>query len=402
MIGMKDKSCCSICCYGYLIYLVFWIVSAVCILAPANYSVGRHFKEVHFYTVGTLLGWRSMFDDSWDDNPGYSAGLRNVIGHGECPENEPWPTYLTYTKENFTSLADIARETNMEVPFLIKGLFPEVEVMDYDFLLENFADAPYTFERGAAKVKKDNPEDEARFKVQHEEMTLHPALWDMKYNRSEPLYLRFSGNIVADNDVLADALEKGIDRFGKDYDRLVGPYKNSRKFCFVGYGNEAKTLSHNAVHDNYFIQISGAKRWRLVAPGMIPYMKPLFGRTAAFTTGYTYVQDDSCVPHVDVISAAGDFLYFPSLWWHEVHHADDIFQFGCGIRPFDNIRRVFMNIAFPLTSMPGDAWGGYSMLFPRLLDVASDVLINGVMNREKFYTKKRGTGDHDPEGKNDL
>jgi hypothetical protein len=60
--------------------------------------------------------------------------------------------------------------------------------------------------------------------------------------------------------------------------------------------------------------------------------------------------DNSAIPHIDVITEPGDLMYFPPLWWHEVHNLAPDFGFGIALRPGN--RDVY--------------WGIVGTLFPRL------------------------------------
>merc|ERR1719242_1538215 len=221
-------------------------------------------------------------------------------------------------------------------------------------------------------------------------MTLREGLDGMK--EGEPLYLRFNHEVVYSNPEFNDELKKIVEPF-----ESVLNYDWSRRVCFMGMGDEQRTLQHVAGIDNYFVQLSGTKRWRLLAPGSTPYMRPKFGRGGGnYISGWVYVWDnDPPLPYVDVITEAGDFLYFPPFWWHEVHNIGaDAFQFGCGVRPFGQQPKNLLSMLIPPIVGPPGAFGPRSAVMPRILQVVYRKIFKGLSHTDYFYKKSGGVGSH--------
>ena len=58
------------------------------------------------------------------------------------------------------------------------------------------------------------------------------------------------------------------------------------------------------------------------------------------------------IPNVEIVVEAGDLLYFPAFWWHEVHNEGKL-NLGCGLRPRNEAGvQAFKNILAPSTTFP--------------------------------------------------
>ena len=83
--------------------------------------------------------------------------------------------------------------------------------------------------------------------------------------------------------------------------------------------------------------ISNAKVWRFVQPQYTPYMGQFSRDGVSSMSKYDYLPDDANVPYTDVHTNAGDFMYFPPHWWHQVRNKDpEAVGMGFGFRPIDD------------------------------------------------------------------
>lgn len=152
---------------------------------------------------------------------------------------------------------------------------------------------------------------------------------------------------------------------------------------FIGYGSEfpAKTHFHCAAAPNWFIQVFGHKVWRFLPPKWSPYFQPFFVKGTPAVVSRNTLYDDASfdrhnakdLPYSEIALNPGDFLYLPGWWWHEIHHLENEYFAGVGLRPFVSTAWQFLpgvseNFAFSIGSLPeylralvsvltGDDWG---------------------------------------------
>lgn len=97
-------------------------------------------------------------------------------------------------------------------------------------------------------------------------------------------------------------------RLGAEVNRLSG--YPTRSNAYVSYGGNGSFGAHWDTHDVFVLQLVGSKRWR-VSPPTFPL--PLPGQTSRRSG-----QAAPSLSTLDVLLEAGDLLYLPRGWWHEV------------------------------------------------------------------------------------
>ena len=143
-------------------------------------------------------------------------------------------------------------------------------------------------------------------------------------------YLRF-GNLLHRypeliNDFKLDEIKK-----------LMGKLKFGMNFgVFVGAKNTTTPL-HSAPPDNLFVQVYGTKKWRIYDSKSDPALRPIVDKTTYFSTSFNPELPDfeefPCAKFLNFYEfelRAGDILYNPPSYWHQVRNCDA--SFGVGFR----------------------------------------------------------------------
>jgi len=167
----------------------------------------------------------------------------------------------------------------------------------------------------------------------------------------EDLYLGFSYKLLTDNeDTLFKDLRNAINSKNKRFSSMI-PTDFSVYHTFLYKGKKYSTGLHQAPVSDFFFQLANAKTWRFIHPRYTPYLKAVPGaQDISMTSAYDYLPDDSPIPYVDVTSGAGDLMYFPAHWWHQVVNEEDGIGIGVGFRPKKDFLNAFKMSLFPWTS----------------------------------------------------
>jgi len=157
---------------------------------------------------------------------------------------------------------------------------------------------------------------------------------------------------------------------------------------FVGKGNSFPFLSsfHCAFAANYFIQAHGRKTWRLVTPDYTPYMQPYINddvpaigsRMAVVDKGADEKYRFKDLPVQSITLEAGDFLYIPPWWWHEIIHPDTNWHIGVGLRPVDSVVKQHL----PWFS---DHWWNTMGVVPITVGLFRDLYIKKLDFAKQYY-----------------
>lgn len=154
----------------------------------------------------------------------------------------------------------------------------------------------------------------------------------LRRRRTEPLYLNNSTELFLARPELLDDLDLGAlrDRFhtpGSTWDELVTAN------LFLG-AKHVFSAVHCAYGGNFFLNVTGRKRWIFVDPIYGPHLHALPGRPFQFLKsayGGTRCAEEgggtdvlSVLPRFEVVLEPGDLLYNPPWWWHEVDNLDDL------------------------------------------------------------------------------
>jgi ribosomal protein L16 Arg81 hydroxylase len=105
-----------------------------------------------------------------------------------------------------------------------------------------------------------------------------------------------------------EAHSAGARRLGDEVSHLTG--FPTRSNAYVSFGGNGSFGAHWDTHDVFVLQLVGRKRWR-VSPPTFPL--PLPGQTSS-RSGHAAPSHAK----LDVLLEAGDVLYLPRGWWHEV------------------------------------------------------------------------------------
>lgn len=123
---------------------------------------------------------------------------------------------------------------------------------------------------------------------------------------------------------------------------LLGPDGLRKRFdalnMFIG-GPGTRSRIHCAFAGNFFFNVVGRKRWRLLPPGYKHLLLPIASRPFIYAITYfdpldhtpernTFAQR---LPFFDVTLEPGDLLYNGPWWWHQVENLAPL-NIGCAIR----------------------------------------------------------------------
>ena len=228
---------------------------------------------------------------------------------------------------------DLAQASSGNMGFVVKGFSNGYldRYQDMDFLIDSFANDNYTFLTSPRHLSE------------YETLPLPDGLRRMR--DEETVYLSFADQLIPNNPSIENDIHHLFDhspRIGSMVDYKV------IKQSFLSYGTQFRTALHVAPVSDWFIQIAGSKRWRLVLPQYTPYMMPYAGPMWPIYYGARFfIFDDSSVPFTDVVTEPGDLMFFPPHWWHEVHNLDPDFGFGVALRPTSDVKRTIASTLFP-------------------------------------------------------
>jgi hypothetical protein len=120
-------------------------------------------------------------------------------------------------------------------------------------------------------------------------------------------------------------VEKDLDyrRFGGDWAK-IGSANSVITQLWLGSGQEDGIMGtglHQDICNSYIVHLAGAKKWTFIHPkysSLMRYaMKP--GKTAAYGTDMsTRFEVLPYLPRGELTINAGDFLYNPDFYWHNV------------------------------------------------------------------------------------
>lgn len=362
-----------------ILYAVFWVFSALYMMRPTSFETDRLVKEYTFWLKFSMWSYSRAFSSIENWNP-----LHAIVGdESTYPRKDPELEYRIYTPEEF-SLEMAAEDTNnFDIPFLVKGFAKDLlEPFEYDFIMKNFTDDIYPFEVGnvVTNVTYDGKPLAQKFK----KYTFQEGMQKMK--ETQNLYLRFSNTLAKHNPYFDKALVDSIARLGPMFKPLVGDVGTANRLCFIGWGEKSKTKQHVAITDNWFLQVSGRKRWVILPPSATPYMKPHFVNTIALGSLLPLYKESMGIQAVEMISEPGDLLYFPGWWWHEVNNEGEM-NFGCGIRPRESVLRLVKSLAFPPSTFPKGSFGIYLAIWP---DAIRTISKNFNINLSVLWDWKKG------------
>jgi uncharacterized protein YggT (Ycf19 family) len=174
-------------------------------------------------------------------------------------------------------------------------------------------------------------------------LPLHEA-----FDIMDDLYLGFSYNVLQNNpNTLWKDFNSFMQTLGPDLQNMV-PVNRSLHHVFVYKGRKYHTGAHQAPASDWFFQVSNSKTWRFIHPHYTPYMKPITFDGISLMSAYDFISPDAGIPYIDVTTDAGDMLFFPAHWWHEVHNNEDGVGIAFGFRPKSDMAFAIFDVLFPL------------------------------------------------------
>jgi len=198
-----------------------------------------------------------------------------------------------------------------------------------------------------------NDEDVYQFLTNFSNHKIDTLTFGEAKSKLEDLYLGFSYVLLKNNEkTLLKDFNDMLAAKGSAVTDLI-PVNNSLHHAFLYKGKKYYTGMHQAPVSDWFFQVSNAKTWRFVQPHYTPYMKPLTTDGTSMMSAYDFLPDDCGIPYVDVTTEAGDFMYFPAHWWHQVKNEENGIGVAFGFRPKMDMQNGLKDIAMPLLANKG-------------------------------------------------
>ena len=250
------------------------------------------------------------------------------------------------SREDFEKF-DLTKLTSCPYPFIVKNELSKSFLAQWTFsaLKEQYGDTEIMYQ-----TKKNGVE-----KYFNEAKGIKMSEFVDRVNNDEDVYCRTNSSFftgLAPEKILEVYTNCKVDRLVPNNKKKVIPH------FFMG-NTKGESHFHNAVKlsaNSY--TLFGTKEWRFIDPRVECFM-PIFkqNKSQSFTTPFSIDELDSpdCVlhymSHYKVITEPGDYLYFPSVWWHAVKNYSN--NIMVNFRMINSIDRfapftTFCNIFTPL------------------------------------------------------
>lgn len=149
-------------------------------------------------------------------------------------------------------------------------------------------------------------------------VNVRDAMRQMK--KGERLYLGFNTALADDNPGIKSTLEGVLDKINAQ-----GQFFN--KFAclthsFLYYGNQFQAALHQAVVQDFSIQLANSKTWRFIRPEFTPQMRAFRADVPGVLYSSHGLIEGTGIPYSEVTAHPGDLMVFPEHWWHEVHNIE--------------------------------------------------------------------------------
>jgi len=125
---------------------------------------------------------------------------------------------------------------------------------------------------------------------------------------------------------------------------------------FIG-AKGTKTSLHAACAHNYFTQVYGVKRWRLISSSDDPALKPVINGSpffvSTFDPEFPSYEEHPAAEYLDIYESdlkAGEILFVPSSFWHHVVNETDSIGFGYRWSWFDAFKLNFTHVMMLFTA----------------------------------------------------
>jgi hypothetical protein len=231
------------------------------------------------------------------------------------------------------------------IPVIITGLatqWPCVSKWTPAFLREQYGDDPIVITEDTAKAKTtEGGPDDARLR----------DIIDSLERGDDSRYARFSDLLHRHPELIADIDWELLNRLKQP---LSARYPEV--YIFIGAKGTSTTLHSECLH-NLFVQVYGTKRWYLACPNQDPAMRAVVNRSPYFLSPVdpqaTAEKADPIIEymdHYDFELHAGEILFNPSSYWHQVTNLTGSIGFGFRWVALDMFRINFTASLMALTA----------------------------------------------------
>lgn len=181
-----------------------------------------------------------------------------------------------------------------------------------------------------------------------QKMPLEEALNLIQDDTDAAYYINNVTSVFADKNGLRKDL--GLFRL-KTLDTGVSNETMLKENVFIG-SMGTQSWWHRAAGGNFFMQVTGKKRWELIDPRFSKNMRGTPARDFAFEISGATEDEISTLPRYEIVLHPGDILYIPAWWWHRVK--TEASGIGCALRDHTAYRQMFQND--PMATMLSPYW----------------------------------------------
>jgi hypothetical protein len=206
--------------------------------------------------------------------------------------------------------------SNVDLPVVFRGAAKNwecVKTWSFDFFKHRYGDKEISLNDNVGVNDRKNPQ-------QYEMMTFADYIDELKMGTLK--YLKFSRIMDDDSTLKGDFNREWLKKFHL-------PFTFGEQFLMFMGNKESMTPLHSGFANTLFVQITGRKRWIMLAPGERIFFDPRAERRPYnFSHVDPYVMDDPNFPLMkyaktyEVILEPGDVLWFPSHLWHQVENIE--------------------------------------------------------------------------------
>lgn len=285
---------------------------------------GRHLFAC--FVVFEAILWYYIFQEglygthylNWKYHPAH-----NSI---DCSDNLPTDVLELHGPLDPESLCDVLQNASqgwME-PFVIRDYVSKVEdgAWGPNWFSSKYGDVNVKV-RSNAHLALANHEAPANASMR---MSLQEAITNM-LDDEQRLYINFNEEIFGKQTNLSRELP-GLAALNALHKCGVGNAEFEFAELFMGHGKEHNTTG-SVLHAwgiyNYFYQVHGAKHWTFVPPDQFRFLSTtdglgFFHSHVGNTLDSPHIHRLQCVKKQTVVVNAGDLLYNPPWWGHEIHN----------------------------------------------------------------------------------
>ena len=303
----------------------------------------------------------------------------------EFPRGTSWETNLKLVELTPQNMSEFFANTPnaLEIPWIIRG-FMHQEGTDMD--LRKYQDVQY-LENSINKSQVYN------FDSIGEAATITMGEAIDRWRNGASLYLKFNRDFT-NNEV---ELKTAVDSATEILKRMGGPtvahsLRDHIKVSFFTYGESMRTKIHNAMSANWFYQIIGTKNWKIYEPHQSIYLQPFNFPNAIASASHFNTSFENGPKPIEFTSYAGDFLFFPSFWLHEVDNVGPGPKLAVGLRPsLSATAEMWKTALIPFYEYPKSTTGLAICHIGPSVKIIAENLLSKV--RAQYYTRVYGMSE---------